>query len=285
MSTITTLIYGGGPIYAGGNAVIKDLKDSGFTTVVAWCVHLHEKGDLFFNDVRIVSDGKYIGDSEWPSRLLNLKQGGSVTRLLFSMDFFHVHSLMESQGTGPDSILYQNFAALKSAIPSIDGIDFDDEKFYDHSTTVKFSEMLKTIGYEITFCPYTAMSFWVDCLHSLNGNNGNTVTGFNLQCYSGGAGNDPGTWINAIQEKMGSDFDAKGFVFPGLWCRHGDGCVGGNCPVDITSQFKAWKPEGIQGGFIWLYDDIEKCKDSGICSGSMDTAAYATAIDAGFSDV
>ncbi len=99
-----------------------------------------------------------------------------------------------------------------------------------------------------------------------------------MNCYAGGSGNDPQTWITAIQQKMGSGLDAKAFVYPGLWCRHGEGCEAGMCPSAITGQFRDWKPEGIQGGFIWLYDDLQKCKDSGACGGSMDTAAYAAAI-------
>ncbi len=284
MSDLTTSIYGGGPFYSGGEAVIDDLKGSGFTTVVAWAVHVNQNGDLIFNDPTIVSDGKYVGDSGWPSRLANLKQGGSVNRLLFSIggwgvqDFPNIQSLIQSQGTGPGSILYKSFAALKSEIPTIDGIDLDDETLYDQSTTVQFSQMLNTLGYMVTFCPYTDTDFWVNCLYELNSKNPNAVTGFNLQCYAGGAGNDPQTWISAIQDKMESDFDAEWFVFPGLWCRHGNRCVEGDCPDDITRQFAAWKPEGMRGGFIWLYDDIQKCEDSGVCPGSMKTAAYAGAV-------
>src|SRR5262249_10519971 len=97
-----------------------------------------------------------------------------------------------------NSILYKNFAALKYTIPTIDAIDFDDEDNYDHKTIIDFAAMLAKIGYRITFCPYTNASFWVDCLYSLNTQNPGLVTQFNLQCYSGGTGNDPGEWIGAI---------------------------------------------------------------------------------------
>lgn len=287
MSDITAQIYGGGPFYSGGTSVINDLKASGFTTVIAWSVHVSTSGDLIYNNPTIVSDGQYIGDSGWPGLLADLKQGGSVNNLLFSIgaggvqDFHHIQSLIESQGTGPDSILYKNFEALKDAIPDIDGIDLDDEDLYDQKTIVEFSQMLNGLGYNVTFCPYSDPGFWVDCLYALNINTPGLVTRFNLQCYSGGAGNDPQTWINAIQNKMGDGFDAKGFVYPGLWCRHGDQCGEGQCPDSITSQLAVWKPEGIQGGWIWLYDDIQKCETSGVCSGAMDAKAYASAIVTG----
>jgi hypothetical protein len=290
MSSITTLIYGGGPFYTGGQAVIDDLKGSGFTTVVAWALHVSSTGDLIFNDPTIVSNGQYVGDPAWPGLLAQLKQGQtSVNRLLFSIggwgvqDFPNIQSLIQSQGTGPTSILYKNFAALKAAIPTIDGIDLDDETLYDETTTVQFCQMLAELGYSVTFCPYTNTSFWVDCLSQLNASNPGLVTGFNLQCYAGGASNTPGPWIDAIAEQMGPDFPASTFVFPGLWCRNGNDCASGECPDGISERFTAWKSSGIDGGFIWLYDDILHCENSGICPGPMNAAAYAGAIVKGLS--
>ncbi len=288
MSAIMTAIYGGGPFYSGGQPVMDDLKSSGFTTVIAWSVHVSATGDLIYNDPTIVSNGAYVGDSSWPAQLASLKQGStSVDRLLFSVgsggvqDFHHIQALIQQQGTGPNSILYKNFAALKAAIPTIDGIDLDDEDLFDQNTIVQFSNMLHDIGFQVTFCPYFGPSFWVDCLYALNTPTPGLVTGFNLQCYSGGAGNNPQSWINAIAAKMGPGFDAKGFVFPGLWCRNGTACLDGDCPEGITSQFASWRPTGIQGGFIWLYDDIQKCVNSNTCTGPMNTTAYASAIVAG----
>ena len=304
--SLTTLIYGGGPFYSCGAPVINDLKQSGFTTVVAWAVHVHTNGDLIFNSPTIVSDGQYVGDPTWPGLLADLKEGAtSVNRVLVSIggwdtqDFPNIKSLLfpkpgdypNNPQIGPDTILYQNFQALKNAIPTIDGVDFDDETLYDQPTTVAFAQMLHGLGYQVTFCPYTNpisnSSFWVDCLFQLNSTTPNLVTGFNLQCYAGGAVNNPKDWINAIQKKMGGDFDAKGFVYPGLWCihtpPHEPKCSAGDCPVTITKQFQTWKSDGIQGGFIWLYDDIVKCAISGVCGSgvSMSSAAYAAAIAKG----
>jgi hypothetical protein len=288
MSTIMTAIYGGGPFYSGGQPVIDDLKASGFTTIVAWALHVNAAGDLIYNDPTIVSGGQYVGDPGWPGLLADLKQGEtSVNRLLFSVggweagDFPNIQALIQSQGTGPDSILYKNFAALKQAIPTIDAIDFDDESLYDQATTVAFSQMLYGLGYNVTFCPYTEMQFWVECLQALNDETPGLVTGFNLQCYAGGGGNTPQPWIDAIAQVMGSGFPAASFVYPGLWCRNGDGCGSGSCPSDIASQFAGWKSSGIEGGFIWLYDDIQKCEGSGVCGGPMGSAAYASAIAEG----
>jgi hypothetical protein len=280
MSEMMTAIYGSGLLYSGGSAVIADLKNSGFTTVIAWSVHVNTKGDLSYNDTPIVSNGSYIGDPEWPKRLSGLKQGGSVNRLLFSVgsadvsDYSHIQSLIRSQGTGPNSILHQNFLALKRAIPAIDGIDFDDEDLNDQDTIVQFAQMLNLMGYQVTFCPYTNSQFWIDCLHTLNSKTPGLVTGFNLQCYAGGTGNNPQEWITVIANQMGSAFDADGFVYPGLWGKHGDGCADGDSPHAVRTQFEKWRSTGIQGGFVWLYDDIQTCARSG----GPRTAAYASAI-------
>lgn len=290
MSGIMAAIYGGGPLYSGGSAVIADLKRSGFTTVIAWSVHVSTNGDLVYNDTKIVSGGTCIGDPDWPARLSDLKEGGSVNRLLFSVgsggvsDFGHIKDLIASQGTGPDSILCRNFRSLKAAIPVIDGIDFDDEDLYHQATIVQFAQMLNGMGYQVTFCPYTYTTFWVDCLQALNSKTPGLVTGFSLQCCAGGTGNDPQAWITAIADAMGSGFDARGFVFPGLWCSHGSGCAEGDCPEDVAGQFRDWRSSGIRGGFIWLYDDVQKCVGSGRCAGKMDTAAYAAAIRNGLGE-
>ncbi|MBD8889965.1 lysyl endopeptidase [Roseibium litorale] len=300
--SVMSAIYGGGPFYTGGQAVIDDLKASQFTTVVAWAMHIQANADLVFNDPTnvLVQNGAYAGDPAWPGLLADLKQGQtSVNRLIFSVggwgvqDFPNLKQLIfpspsdypNNPQTGTGTVLYQNFAALKAAIPTIDAIDFDDETLYDEPTTIAFANMLYAIGFNVTFCPYTNTSFWTNCLKALNTATPGLVTGFNLQCYAGGAGNDPSSWISAIQTAMGSGFDAAGFVFPGLWCINGNGCSQGQCPSSIQSTFAGWKSTGIGGGFIWLYDDIQKCEGSGACGGgvAMGSQAYADAIINGLS--
>jgi hypothetical protein len=286
MSPVTAGIYGGGPLYDDG-PVIDELRASGMTMVVAWSVHVSETGDLIFNDPKIVSGGEYVGDPGWPDRMATLKEPPtSVTRLIFSVgaggvdDFHHIQSLIQEQGTGPDSILHRNFAALRAAIPVIDAIDFDDEDLMDADTTVEFALMLGELGYEVTFCPYYRPDYWAGCLKRVDAAAPGLVTAFNLQCYAGGAYNDPKDWIDAVQKTMGPDFDAKGFVLPGLWCANGAGCSEGHCPDSVKSRLADWRTAaGIQGGWIWLLDDVLKCQDSEACSGSMGISAYAGAIE------
>ena len=57
-------------------------------------------------------------------------------------DWQDITNLIKTQGTGPTSILYKDFQALKTAIPSLDAIDFDDENSFDSATTISFGVML-----------------------------------------------------------------------------------------------------------------------------------------------
>lgn len=245
-------IYGGGPVYNQGAAAIPQLKASGFREVIVWNIAINTQGDLNFNyEFLLASNGEYVGAATHPqfaSQMAALKTAPtSVTRLTFSVGssnngvFQAVQALVEQQGTGPDSILYRNFQALKAAIPQIDAIDFDDENCYDQASMVSFAVMLGNLGYEVNLCPYTNNGFWIDVAASANGQRPGTVTAVHLQCYSGGAGQSPCS---------GWDFGAVP-VYPGL--------DSDSTPADVHGIMSGWIEScGIQGGFFWLFDAIYK---------------------------
>lgn len=264
-------IYGGGPFYADGQAVMNTLRASGFTTVILWSIHVHPNGDLYYNDVLIVQNGRYVGDPGWPARLRTLKQAPtSVNRIEVSVgawavpDWENIAKLISAQGTGSSSILYRNFQALKAATGA-DAINNDDESYYQVGPTAAFARMAAGLGYsKFTFAPYTNQSFWA----SLKSNLGSQVDRVYLQGYAGGAGNNPATWNRAL----GMTVD------PGLWSKHGSGCSAGDSPATVESKMRSWRGSaGITGGFMWLYDDMKKCSAQGTA------AAYARAIRNGVS--
>ncbi|ABF87559.1 S1D (lysyl endopeptidase) subfamily C-terminal domain protein [Myxococcus xanthus DK 1622] len=269
-------IYGGGPFYSGGTAVMNDLRGSGFTTVILWSFHIEENGDLIYNDIPVVKNGAYMGDPAWPTRLATLKTAPtSVNRIEVSIgawgvpDFERMIRLVNGTapgcgttivcGTGSNSILYRNFQALKAATGA-DAVNFDDESAYDLAPTTTFSQMLIGMGYKITFAPYTQQTFW----RNLRNNLGSAVDRIYLQVYAGGAGNNPASWNTA----MGMT------VAPGLWSRNGSGCASGDSPATVQTRMSNWKTSaGISGGFMWLYDDIQQCSAQGT------SAQYAAAIN------
>jgi hypothetical protein len=265
----SSTIFGGGPFYTGGTATMNALRASGYTTVMLWCIHVDENnGNLIYNDILVASNGVYVGNPAWPGQLATLKtQPTSVNRIEISVrswgvnDFQRIQTLMNNYGTNTDSILYRNFQALKIATGA-DAVDFDDETQYDVATAVKFGRMLSSIGYKITLCPYTQATFWQNVYNQLGPN---IVDEVYLQCYAGGAGNNPATWNNYFGGLK---------VKPGMWSRHGGGCAEGNTASEVLAQMTSWRNSaGITGGFMWLYDDMLSCTSGGTA------ADYARAIN------
>lgn len=260
-------IYGGGPFVSGGQSVVDDIKASGFNTVMIWAVHVRSDGDLYLNDVLACEDGQFVGDSSWVTNWAALRQGEtSVTRVEISVGawgsdaFSNIKNLIDTYGTGSDTILYKNFQALINATGA-DAVNYDDESTYDVASSVAFGQMCISMGAKITLCPYNNSSYWKSVKDQL----GNEVDRVYLQCYAGGAGNDPGTWQNLLGMK----------VIPGLWCLHGSS---GDTASQVKSKIESWEEAyDIAGGFMWLYDDMKRL------SSPNATADYAEAINAGFS--
>jgi hypothetical protein len=265
-----TGIFGGGPMYKHIASNISEIENSGFTEVVVWSVEVNSSGDLNFNgEFPLTSGGTYVGNNTWPSfaaDLVTMKQG-TPKRITFSVgssnvgDWQDIKALVNAQGTGPSSILYKDFAALKAALPSVDAVDFDDENSYDSASTVAFAEMLGTLGYHVEVDPYTNASYWTSVVSQINAASPGTVDGVHLQTYSGGSGNSPCS---------GWNFGTVP-VFPGVWDAN-------DTPPQAQSAISSWHSQcGITGAFLWLYDDIA----GKTYNGQNETAAYASALNAG----
>ena len=169
-------------------------------------------------------------------------------------DWQDVTALVKSQGTGTDSILYKDFAALKAAIPSLDAIDFDDENSFNTPTTIQFGVMLGQLGYHVVPDPFDNSTYWTNVVAQINTQLPGTVDGVHLQAYAGGGGNNPCS---------GWDFGSVP-VWPGLWDLN-------DTPAQVQSIMSGWHTQcGITGGFMWLYDDFV---------GNGLAAQYASAIN------
>jgi len=203
------------------------IKTSGFNTLVIWSVHISETGNLILNESLIFEDGEYVGREEWPEELENLLEAPtSIERIELSVGSFGVpdwemiQQLVETEGTGPTSTLYKNFAKIKEILP-ISAINNDDESNYDVDSTVAFSKMLIDLGFNITFAPYTFQSFWGNVYDELEEYSSGSVDEVYVQAYAGGTGNTPSGWNNL--------FDIN--VVPGLW-----GCTV-QSPSQLENQF------------------------------------------------
>jgi len=214
-------------------------KSSGFSTLITFAMHVDANGTLEIGGGPVCSNGVYVGPSNWGSLVDTLKTPPTTVNRYevciggwLDTSYDNIKNLIASQGTTSNSILYRNFQALKNAVPGIDAINDDDEKTYDLGSSASFANMLGKLGYKLTMVPYMNQSFWVN----LN----NTVTNCDyiyLQCYEGGAGNDPAQWNTA--------FGHGTKVIPGQESNTAN-----------PATFRSWYLEtGLSGGFY--YPDVE----------------------------
>lgn len=246
-------IFVGGPSYYNPDFAIDELKNSGFTTVIIWTIHINDIGELNFNgEFLVCKDGEYVGNQKYPDfpkDMALLKTAPtSINRLEVGLSawgsstFSNIKSLVESEGTGENSILYKNFKALKETIPAFDAINFDDESTYDEPSSTQFAIMLADLGFKVTLVPYTASTYWKDLAKNTNAQRPGAVDLVYLQCYAGGSGNSPCDW-NAY-------FDGIP-VYPGLW-----GSQTG--ATTVQSAMQGYNNDcSSEGGFIWIYDEVK----------------------------
>ena len=248
-----TAFYGGGIMYKENDreAVIDELRKSGLSTIIVWTIHIMENGDLNFNaEFPIVKNGAYVGDEIHPNfandMALLKTSPTSINRIEFglasagSATFNHVKSFYESEGVGPGSTLYENFMALKEAIPEIDAFNNDDEVTYHVESAVAFTKMLAGMGFKNAIVPYKNKEFWKSLVDEVNAAYPGNIDRNYLQCYAGGRFNDPcsATW----------DFGIK--MIPGLW-----GGPNGISAEKIAERMTVWYGKcQIEGGFIWDYE-------------------------------
>jgi hypothetical protein len=62
-------VYGGGPFYYSRDVTIPEIRQTGFTWICIWTIHvMNTDGDLNFNaEFPLVEDGVYIGNSSYPN--------------------------------------------------------------------------------------------------------------------------------------------------------------------------------------------------------------------------
>jgi hypothetical protein len=238
------------------------LKSSGFNAFIIFGVGVLENGDIKYysntpgsKDVLIASNGAYVGGAPLANKARSFKTGNAtgINRLEISMNAQHVRALMAKPGPGPETRLYRNFKALKTAW-SLDAVNNDDEKVYDVASTVTFAKMLSKIGYKYTIAPYTNTRFWSSVKTQLNRGLKEpdlVLDRVYLQCYDGGARNDPGNWQKSLGMK----------VVPLVWVTNDSKPSQGHTAAQARNKFSSWKQRSaIGGGGYWNDYDIEKMR-------------------------
>lgn len=249
---LTFLTFAQSGIYVGGHfrrdrtVTVPTLKASGFTYVILFNVKVEANGDLTTDGETICRDGVYVFGNTQPhyvEDVLALRQGMTSVRRVEtcvggwgSPSYDNIKALVNAQGTGPESILYRNFKALKDTIPVLEAVNNDDEHTYDLASATAFHVMLYDIGYKTTLAPYTYKSFWQSLATNVNNLRPGAVDRIDLQCYEGGASNNPKDWnINNIKLHAG--------------------LLHFNSTATITTKMQGWKDSSTTtGGFLWVYN-------------------------------
>ena len=236
---------------------VTELKASGYTFGILFNVHVEEDGTLTTDGEVICKDGEYVFGNTSPhyvddvnalltgnTSILRLEHciGGWGNRAYRSVANLVKADEAEGGGTGPNSILYKNFKALKDAIPSVIAINNDIEHDYEHEPHVQFHIMLFDIGFKTTIAPYHANyrnSYWIPFVDKINEARPGAVDRNYLQCYGGGAGNNPNDWkIGGLPIYGSRDIEAHSYTYQQI--------------VDVMTNWK--NDAGIVGGFYWNYN-------------------------------
>ncbi|HEX8489629.1 MAG TPA: hypothetical protein VF626_01305, partial [Chthoniobacterales bacterium] len=166
-------------------------------------------------------------------------------------------------------------------LPMVTGFDFDVEDCFDVPSTAWLTEMLASkFQATVTYCPYFGLdSFWEPCLESVyQAAKTQPVAWLNLQCYSGGSGQDPVSWAASIKQNQQKNgvADASVFIVPGYAANNQAGDGPGICPNEFTSTLSPYKGK-IGGAFVWnsqhIFDDPAPCNGA-----NASVADYAKAI-------
>lgn len=217
-------------------STINGLRASGFNTMILFTMSVAANGDFTYNDgVPVCTNGVYSGAANWGALLAQCKTApSSIKRIEMCIggwgdqSWVNIKNLIAANGTGANTVLYRNLAALKNAL-GVDAIDNDDETAYDSASTIKFGQMCAAVGLKSTLCPYTNPSYWQAVKTGLGAN----CDRIYLQCYDGGKYNDPGQW---------NGYFGGTKVVPGYWDWERD--------TTFLTKMQSWSSVGA-GGFLW----------------------------------
>ena len=233
-ATTAMIFCNGGMGSAGGltAAQISGLRASRMNTMVIFNMGVSANGDFTYGGT-ICSNGVYVGPSNWGSLLDQCRDlPSSITRIEICIggwtdpSWTNIKNLVAANNT---NVLYQNLLALKNAL-RIDAIDNDDEAAYDAASTIKFGQMCGAVGMKFTLCPYTNPGYW----QAVKAGLGSICDQVYLQCYDGGAGNNPATWNTYFGGLK---------VVTGYWDWERD--------TTFLTKMQVGQNAGSTGGFLW----------------------------------
>ena len=235
---------------------VPAMKQSGYTFGILFNINVEENGDLTYEGQTICHEGVFVLPETSPRFVDDVNSliagNTSLLRLEYCIggwgnaSYGRITQLVREQGTDENSILYRNFKALKRAIPAVIAINNDLEQDYEPESHAQFHIMLYDLGFKTTIAPYMNKdSYWVPFVRAVLEARPGAVDRNYLQCYGGGASNQPGDWnIEGVPVYGSYDIESGGFP-----------------KEEIMDRLTRWKEEaGIVGGFYWNYNDNRDAK-------------------------
>jgi len=256
--------------YVGGPTETA-MIGSAMTDYIFWSIHVQTNGDLHYNNVAICTGGSAIPAVAGPiqSFIQSARAKSAVQSVWFSIgaggvhDFQAIEQILQSPSSPAYANLFANFKALYAL--GGDGFDFDyEENISDPVGTISTlgAALHEQLGARITYCPYYGPGFWIQCLQAtLQKAGSQPVEAFRLQCYSGGTGNDPGTWAGALSAAGSA---STGVSDPNAFVRPGMAVSGGSSgpalsPGGMAANISTW---GSSGAWIWNTEEAMKAQPS-----------------------
>ena len=242
-------VYVGGHIRRERPNTITKLKESGFTYVLLFNVHVNPDGTLLTDGETICENGEYVFDRTQPNYIEDIKALKDVNSAIHRIEiviggwgndsYNNIKAILNANdGSLDTTALYRTFRALKEALPLIDGVNNDDEQCYDVATAVRFHAMMYDLGFRTSIAPYTNKTFWQSLVAQLNEQKPGACDRVLIQCYDGGAGNNPANWhfgdIPLLAGRTNYQTDMETSI----------------------AQMKTWRDNAqVVGGFVWVYND------------------------------
>jgi hypothetical protein len=281
--------------------LFERVAESYWTTVILGMFHInrpdppsdHPGRTIHFGNTLLIKDGLPVADlNAWQSNLTLLKQSSTIKNVYASIggdnavifDFRTIQMVYEdNKNSFKGTTLEKNLTVLRKALPAINGIDMDNEECEDQESFVAFCQMVRGLGWDITFCAYGDREdhsfppyfyFWIDSLKAVQQSTWGqgAVKWLSLQMYAP-AISPIRVWVEEIKKAL-PDFSTDHFIVPGFaarfwWVEKNN--WSGSCPSEIKKDLISFRNQStdnraaIGGAFIWNLEYTFEMGNLGAC--------------------
>lgn len=276
------------------------LGRAGFDTVLLASLHIHSKGEIYYNNTLMASGGAISTDLDpnLANVLRQMKTSGTVKNLLASFggggcingqavgywDFLSLKNLIAQYPNPANNPFFQNLSAIAAAY-SLNGIDIDLEVYADagmceggfSASYYEFMDTLTTLvgwmhgrGGLTTIAPYESYDFWADLLEKTYVGGTQQMAWVNLQGGPLGPADNSG-FVEFLKGRKIGVSNLDGFVSSGMQISSG------NSAAQVQSAYAPFgrSNPNAGGGWLWNFSSFTPPQSS----------AFATAVRRGLQGI